>query len=87
LVKAFSFRHIDQQQTPPGLEHAFELSQHGSKIPFREQVEHEVVDQQVETAVGELQVICVAGAELVISALQQRYSSWLLNIGKCRYIE
>jgi putative transposase len=61
--------HVDQDQAAARAEHSPELRQHRGEVGLGQQVEHVVVHQQVEAALGELQVVGVANGQLGAQAV------------------
>ena len=64
--------HGDDDGAAAGAEDAFELGEDGWKVVFREQVEHEGVEENVELVVGVVEVVRVTDLEDVVRGTRLR---------------
>jgi hypothetical protein len=58
--------HVYHHQSATGAKHAPELAEHAWKIRLRQQVEHVVVDQDVETVFCEIERISIADTQAIV---------------------
>ena len=58
-------RHVDHCQPPAGAQDTLELLENDRKVSLRQQIEHVVVDQNIETVVRKRQLIRVAHTQPV----------------------